>query len=169
MAILGSWKDIASYLGKGVRTVQRWERTLNLPVRRPPGAKRGVVMAFPAELDAWARRHPEGDGDGAERPLARQFKRNSQAGAELAVQARRLQELTGILLLRCRELAKGLERRNAARVSLSSRDGGRYRSRQKLLQDLSKTEKTVAAMRKSLAATAPAASSPSKSESEERS
>jgi hypothetical protein len=30
---LSGWKDIASYLGKGVRTVQRYERDLALPVR----------------------------------------------------------------------------------------------------------------------------------------
>jgi hypothetical protein len=32
--ILKGWKDIAKYLGCGVRTVQRWEK-LGLPVRRP--------------------------------------------------------------------------------------------------------------------------------------
>ena len=37
-AVLSSWKDIAKYMGKGVRTVQRWERHLGLPVRRPNGA-----------------------------------------------------------------------------------------------------------------------------------
>ena len=53
--ILSSWKEIAAYLGKGVRTVQRWEVELELPVRRPaPGAKH-VVLAFPAELDDWVK------------------------------------------------------------------------------------------------------------------
>jgi hypothetical protein len=51
--VLGSWKEIASYLGKGVRTVQRWERHLGLPVRRPNAATRGVVCASPEELDRW--------------------------------------------------------------------------------------------------------------------
>ena len=31
---LDSWKEIAAYLRKGLRTVQRWERTEGLPVRR---------------------------------------------------------------------------------------------------------------------------------------
>ena len=53
--VLTSWKEIASYLGKGVRTVQRWEIELGLPVHRP-GPDRHIVIAFPSELDAWA--HP---------------------------------------------------------------------------------------------------------------
>jgi hypothetical protein len=51
--VLGSWKEIAAYLGKGVRTVQRWEDDLGLPVRRPNGATKGVVYASPDELDRW--------------------------------------------------------------------------------------------------------------------
>ena len=54
-AILGSWKEIAQYLGKGVRTVQRWEHELKLPVHRPSGGRKGVVIAFPQELENWAR------------------------------------------------------------------------------------------------------------------
>ncbi len=51
--LLSSWKEIATYLGKGVRTVQRWERQLGLPVRRPDAAKQHIVFASPVELDAW--------------------------------------------------------------------------------------------------------------------
>lgn len=54
-AILGSWKEIAQYLGKGVRTVQRWEHELNLPVHRPSGASKGVVIAFPQEMEKWVK------------------------------------------------------------------------------------------------------------------
>jgi hypothetical protein len=52
---LTSWKEIAVYVGKGVRTVQRWERLIGLPVRRPTDHVRGVVLALPEELDAWMR------------------------------------------------------------------------------------------------------------------
>jgi hypothetical protein len=54
-AVLSSWKDIAKYTGKGVRTVQRWERDLGLPVRRPTGgtARKSMVMLYRAEMDAW--------------------------------------------------------------------------------------------------------------------
>ncbi len=51
--ILSGWKDIANYLGKGVRTVQRYERELGLPVRRPSGKMKGSVIATQAELSSW--------------------------------------------------------------------------------------------------------------------
>lgn len=51
--VLTSWKDIARYMGKGVRTVQRWEQDFGLPVRRPRGANKKAVLARPSDLDAW--------------------------------------------------------------------------------------------------------------------
>jgi hypothetical protein len=53
--LLTSWKEIALHLGKGVRTVQRWERELGLPVRRP-SQSRHIVMAITSELDEWILR-----------------------------------------------------------------------------------------------------------------
>src|SRR5882724_9984933 len=50
---LDSWKEIAAYLKKGVRTVQRWERTEGLPVRRVGQDRTSIVFAYKAELDAW--------------------------------------------------------------------------------------------------------------------
>jgi len=50
---LDSWKEIAAYLGRGVRTVQRWEREEGLPVHRLAHAERGSVFADPAELTDW--------------------------------------------------------------------------------------------------------------------
>lgn len=49
---LGSWKEIADYLGVSVRAAQRWERHRDLPVRRLPGGK-GRVSAEAAALDRW--------------------------------------------------------------------------------------------------------------------
>lgn len=49
---LDSWKEIAAFLGRDVRTVQRWEEE-GLPVHRRPGSKRTGVFAYDAELDAW--------------------------------------------------------------------------------------------------------------------
>jgi hypothetical protein len=51
--LLTSWKEIASYLGKGVRTVQRWEQQFGLPVLRPNERSKGIVRADPGELDRW--------------------------------------------------------------------------------------------------------------------
>jgi hypothetical protein len=51
---LTCWKDIANYLGKSVRTVQRWEQEFGLPVRRPNGIhNKSAVLAHAGELDAW--------------------------------------------------------------------------------------------------------------------
>lgn len=50
---LDSWKEIAAYLNKEVRTVQRWEKNLGLPVRRLAQGKQGTVFAYKLDLDAW--------------------------------------------------------------------------------------------------------------------
>jgi hypothetical protein len=60
--ILSGWKEIANYLGKGVRTVQRYEWELQLPVRRPAGKPRGSVIATREELEAWVAASPIRDG-----------------------------------------------------------------------------------------------------------
>ncbi|HEY3929213.1 MAG TPA: response regulator [Candidatus Koribacter sp.] len=49
--MLTCWKEIAHFLGKGVRTVQRWE-ALGMPVHRPAG-DRNIVFADPDELRRW--------------------------------------------------------------------------------------------------------------------
>lgn len=56
--MLSSWKEIAQFFGKGVRTVQRWEKTLDLPIRRPPGAPSNVVLARTSDLEEWMHRGP---------------------------------------------------------------------------------------------------------------
>ncbi len=58
-SVLNSWKEIAVYLGRGVRTVQRYEHDLNLPVRRPWGKSRSAVIALTEELDEWLRHTPQ--------------------------------------------------------------------------------------------------------------
>jgi hypothetical protein len=55
---LTGWKEIANYLGRGVRTVQRYERYMGFPVRRPAGKQGAAVMATKAELDAWVAASP---------------------------------------------------------------------------------------------------------------
>ena len=52
---LDSWKEIAAYLKRDVRTVRRWEEDQGLPVRRHRHLKRGTVYALQSELDAWLR------------------------------------------------------------------------------------------------------------------
>jgi Tol biopolymer transport system component len=50
---LDSWKEIAAYLGRGIRTVQRWEQEEGLPVHRLAHEKRGTIYARREELAAW--------------------------------------------------------------------------------------------------------------------
>lgn len=50
---LNGWKEIAAYLGRSVRTVQRWEKDFGLPVRRFGLSKPESVFAVPREIDAW--------------------------------------------------------------------------------------------------------------------
>lgn len=67
--VLNSWKEVATYLGRGVRTVQRWEQELGLPVRRPRGRSRSAVIAFRRELDQWLQRSPGEIATSAHPPL----------------------------------------------------------------------------------------------------
>ena len=66
---LDSWKEIAAYLKRDIRTVQRWEKLEGLPVRRHQHQKRGSAFAYREELDAWwLTRGPEVDA--ASPPIA---------------------------------------------------------------------------------------------------
>ena len=64
---LESWGEIAAYLRREIRTVQRWEKYQGLPVRRLQIGKLGSVYAYRSELDKWYRErqpHAEnGEGD----------------------------------------------------------------------------------------------------------
>lgn len=48
---LETWGEIASYLGVEIRTAQRWEARMGLPVRRIDGGQ--AVFAFSDELESW--------------------------------------------------------------------------------------------------------------------
>jgi predicted Zn-dependent protease len=50
---LDSWKEIAAYLKRDIRTVRRWEKSQGLPVHRHSYLKRGLVYAYKHEVDAW--------------------------------------------------------------------------------------------------------------------
>ena len=53
--ILNSWKEISNHIGRGVRTVQRWEELYGLPVHRAAGRDRSAVYALSDEINAWLR------------------------------------------------------------------------------------------------------------------
>lgn len=60
---LNSWKEIAVYLGRGVRTVQRWHSELRLPVHRVWNTPHSPVSAYTSELDEWLRRQLGGSNE----------------------------------------------------------------------------------------------------------
>ena len=73
---LDSWKAIASYLRRDIRTVQRWETQEGLPVHRKPHDKLSSVYGYRAEIDQWWEKGdigPEGAASGASAASRRQL------------------------------------------------------------------------------------------------
>src|ERR1700704_197435 len=56
---LDSWKEIALYLNRDVRTVRRWEKNQGLPVRRHQHQKGASVFAYRSEIDVWRQQERE--------------------------------------------------------------------------------------------------------------
>lgn len=55
-ATLNSWKAIADYLGREIRTCYRWEKELGLPVYRiDKDSRRSKIFAYKSEIDEWLR------------------------------------------------------------------------------------------------------------------
>jgi molecular chaperone GrpE (heat shock protein) len=52
---LDSWKEIAAYLNRNVRTVQRWEKREGLPVHRQVHERASSVSACKKEIDEWRK------------------------------------------------------------------------------------------------------------------
>jgi hypothetical protein len=94
---LSSWKEIAQYVGKGVRTVQRWEREAGLPVRRPQGEGKGKVLAFPEEIDGWMHSAFTRNGDGEESEVSKLRARVEQLLAENRELRRNLDAVSTLL------------------------------------------------------------------------
>jgi hypothetical protein len=53
---LDSWKEIACYLRRSIRCVQRWEKNEGLPILRHQHARGATVYAYRQQLDEWWRR-----------------------------------------------------------------------------------------------------------------
>src|ERR1700722_9878186 len=64
-SVLTSWKEIAQYVGKGIRTAQRWELELGFPVRRAKAGRKSIVLAVPGEIDAWLQSQHLGEQPGS--------------------------------------------------------------------------------------------------------
>ena len=99
--VLGSWKEIAAYLKKGVRTVQRWEAEMGLPVHRPVKAKKGVVLAYSRELDRWCKRHPLHMDPSPTRQKSRQAR---ELAHDLLKRSVEIRQLAQSLIKRCESI-----------------------------------------------------------------
>ena len=54
--ILSGWKEISNHIERGVRTAQRWESLLGMPIHRPALKNGSAVVAFSDELEGWLSR-----------------------------------------------------------------------------------------------------------------
>jgi TolB-like protein len=79
---LDSWKEIAAYLKRSVRTVRRWEAEEGLPVHRHVHQSAGSVYAFSKELDVWliSRRAQLGSTTASDRNLVEPDVRPASSG-----------------------------------------------------------------------------------------
>lgn len=55
---LDSWKEIAAFLQRDVRTVQRWEKQAGLPIHRHAHSRLRTAYAYRSELETWWRTYP---------------------------------------------------------------------------------------------------------------
>src|SRR5689334_12854112 len=107
--LLNGWKEIAKYLGRGIRMSQRWVR-LGLPVIRVGQTSHSPVLAYSDKLDNWLNtfepRKKDGPVDGAE--LRRQ-------SAQLRAETRKTREQTDVVLNALRATRRSVEANLAKR------------------------------------------------------
>jgi hypothetical protein len=124
--VLNSWKEVAVYLGRGVRTVQRWEMELGLPVRRPHGRSRSAVIALKPEIDRWLANTPgdvpakERNGTKPVKVLAHQHKLHDNTHL-LLTQTHQLLERSADLSARSRLLCEQINRALTLTSKLSAK------------------------------------------------
>lgn len=130
--ILNSWKEIASYLGRGVRTTQRYEQKLGLPVHRPAGRERSAVVAFADELERWLRNAPSrnatylnpGNGDSAVGPELSDIHLKNDVRSELARAKKEMERAHA-------EYRRTLENYNALKRRVETAEAGSHNGKMK--------------------------------------
>jgi hypothetical protein len=90
---LDSWKDIAHYLNRSVRTVQRWERLEAMPVHRHCHGTGDSVYAYKQEVDAWRSSRSQRKRLTLQLPTIRRVPMGSLARAEQSSLLRLLKEI----------------------------------------------------------------------------
>jgi tetratricopeptide (TPR) repeat protein len=78
--LLDSWKEIAAYLRREVRTVQLWEKNEGLPIHRHFHKRLGSVYALRSEINSWLHRASRSPRD----PEA-ELRAPVRAGNEIAI------------------------------------------------------------------------------------
>jgi len=133
--ILNFWKEVAEYLGRGTRTVQRWEQDLGLPVRRPRGKRHSAVMALRQDLDSWVRNRPQindqGNGDRLDSPLGHtpilsqcaQIRDTIQTSRGLRTQTRQLRAEMSLALHSLVSILQRIRTNQGSNLSAESVDG----------------------------------------------
>jgi hypothetical protein len=102
--VLSSWKEIATYLSKGVRTVQRWEHQFGLPVSRPKKARKGVVLSSTDKLDRWLA------ANWAQQPGRREASPNTESPNVVAASIRDFRRLRQANRELVHDLTRAMER-----------------------------------------------------------
>ena len=80
---LQGWKEVAAYLDRDESTARRWEREVDLPIRRHRADRRSSVYAYPSEIEAWRAARPTQSE--AETPVPVPLWRRMEAWAAVAV------------------------------------------------------------------------------------
>jgi hypothetical protein len=120
--VLSSWKDVAAHLGKSVRTVQRWEAELGLPIHRPNKRQQRIILAYPEELKQWVGVKlvsAKANGDDYHDRLEKNTSRLAAQVRKLQVLSEALQRRTAASLDRAQR-TRTLARRTSASRSASA-------------------------------------------------
>jgi tetratricopeptide (TPR) repeat protein len=88
---LDSWKEIASYFRREVRTVQLWEKREGLPIHRHFHKQLGSVFAFRSELAAW---NDQVSHKGGQPEVAKQARTSASAPSHITIRVEPLQNET---------------------------------------------------------------------------
>jgi len=119
--ILNSWKEISTYLGRGIRTVQRWEASFGMPVHRPAEKERSAVVAFASELNAWLISRKAPVSSKSKSTFLEIQDKCAERIRHVHDQAKLLQRRTGELMLRYSQIDRQLKRSISLRDQLNRR------------------------------------------------
>jgi len=119
---LESWKEIATYLGRDVTTVRRWEKREGLPVHRLHHSKLASVYAYTKELDAWREERAPAATDAPDAALTPTAGLASKRAAGVEAPNRRWKFAVPVAALTVVFVAGGLYWRSFRNMPLTEKD-----------------------------------------------